>query len=814
MNRISQDLRYALRQLRKSPGFAAAVVLTLALSIGANTAIFSVVNALLLRPLPYSHPERIGTVMMRITGIGDPEEHTRIDGESWEQLRDNVPAVQAAVSSRGTDGVNLQFGSSVQYVHHQRVSAHYFDVLGIHPALGRNFSEEEDRAGGANAVILSYGLWRNTFHSDPHILGQAILLKGEPYTVVGVLPSGVKPPTAADLWIPIRPSRTGEGGGTNYDAIVRLRDGATWQQANAQLSSIRISDFTSLEKRYPGAHAYFYSLPLQQGLAREYRTPSLVLLLATGFILLIACANLAGLTLVRVSRRGSEIALRLALGATRADILRQLWIENLLLALLGALAGLAVGSLALRSLMALVPPGFLPVSGLGMDGRVLAFAFAAALFTSILFGMLPALQARRVNLQSAISAGGSRSVARGSGARTRSALIAGEVALTVLLLSAAGLLVRTLIYFETLPPGFDPNHVMTAKLSLDDARYHDPAVFQKLLIQSVAAMRRIPGVESAAVGLSLPYERGLNDDIKVLDGAHAGYDNAAGVVYVTPDYFAALRIPVLAGRAFTDGDTSASQCVAMVNQAFARKFIQQTDPIGRHLQSGSRACEIIGLASDVAKTPGLIGDAPLTHEPSIYVPATQVSKGLLSVAHIWFQPSWIVRTSGPVAGITRQMQQALASVDPNLPFSGFYAMKDILAEALLYQRIEVDLLVAMAALALLLSIVGIYGLVSNLVVQRTREIGIRIALGSSFREAMIEIGRSGAIATAIGIAAGLALSLIALRVMRSVIYGVRTYDPATLAGVTLLLAAVALTASLLPTLRIMRIDPSSTLREE
>jgi predicted permease len=423
--------------------------------------------------------------------------------------------------------------------------------------------------------------------------------------------------------------------------------------------------------------------------------------------------------------------------------------------------------------------------------------------------MLPALTTRKIDVRSAIATRGSSAH---SSLRLRQSLIVGEVALTVVLLAASGLLIRTLIHFESLPPGFNPSGIMTAKASLDDARYHDPIAFQKLLTSSTAAMRKIPGVENAAVGLTLPYERALNDNLTISDGPNAGQQALTASVYTTPGYFETLQIPLLAGRTFTDSDTAASQPVAIVNQTFARKYLKSDNPVGRYLNKNML---IIGVVADVQAFPALESlDVPVGTEETVYTPASQLDQHALAIVHIWFQPSWIVRTSQPVTGLTSQMQRALASADPNLPFSGFYSMSDLLNRTLAMQRIEVALLSTMAGLALLLSAIGIFSLVANMVAQRTREIGIRIALGSSIRRAMLNVGSSGLLASSIGLLLGLALSALALRTMRSVLYGLGVYDPATLTAVILTLAIIILLAATLPTLRIATIDPAKTLRED
>ena len=806
MGVFAQNLGLAVRQLRRNPGFTAAVIFTLALAVGANTAIFSIVNALMIKNLPYAQPERLGTVNMRVTGAQPSDDRSVLDGEQWKMLRDNAPSLLSGASGWGLSGVNLRAGESAQYIHAGRISAHYLDVLAIHPAAGRNFTETEDRPHGPKTAILSYGLWRNTFAGDRNLIGQSIFLKGEPYTVVGILPQGVTTPLNADLYTTLQPSRQGEGQGHNYLLITRLREGATWQQADAEINRAWKASAEQMAKENPGAQVTFYSVPLQKGQTAELRPKALILMLAAGFILLIACANLAGLTLVRMVRRTPEMATRLALGASRWQIQKQLWVENLLLALVGGVAGVSVGYVALHGLLSLLPENFLPVAEVPLDGRVLAFTLLVALATSVFFGMLPALTLRKLDLRSS-----NRSVAGGDRLRLRQTLIVGEVALTVVLLAASGLLIRTLIHLQTLPPGFDSAGVMTAKASLDDARYHDPAAFRSLLDSTTAAMQRIPGVQNAAVGLTLPYERPLNDGVTIHDGPETGQQGGADVVYMTPGYFDALRIPLLAGRGFTASDGPDTQPVAVVNRAFARKFFHGANPVGRTLNDG---VVIVGMVADVQISPCFGHSSPLSGEETAYIPAAQVNGRLLTLVHTWFQPSWIVRTAAPVEGLTAQMQRALSSADPSLPFSGFYAMSELRAETLATQRIEVALLSAMAALALLLSAVGIFALVANIVAQRTREIGIRIALGSSVRQAMAHVAGSGLRASALGLVLGLLLCVAALRALRSVLYGVGVYDASTLAAVIFTLVLVTLLATTVPALRIARIDPATTLRDE
>jgi macrolide transport system ATP-binding/permease protein len=812
---LLQHLRFSARQLRRDPGFTVTVVVTLALAIGANTAIFSLVNAVLLKPLAYDRPERLGTIFARVTGSqsSDADARKQIDGQQWEMLRDDVPALISAVSGSSNLAVRLQAGSHVQYVRDGRVSARYFNVLSLLPVLGRTFTEDEDRPHGPKAAILSYGLWRSAFEANPNVLGRAVLVKGEPYTVVGVLSENATTPLNADLYTVLQPSREGEGASINYQAIARLRDGATWQQADAEINrawteSLHTRDFV---RANPGARVAYYLVPLQAGVTRALRPQVLGLMLSAGFILLIACANLAGITLVRMLARSREIATRLAIGASQWQIQKQLWIENVLLAAIGGTAAIAIGFVALRGLLLLLPEHFLPVTTVPLDARVLAFTLSIALVTSIFFGMLPALTTRNVNLRSAMT---SRTVIGGGRVGLRQALIAVEVALTVVLLTAAGLMIRTLIHLETLPPGFNPYNVITAKASLDDVRYYDPANFHKLLDESVTAMRAIPGVENAAVGLSVPYERTLLSAVTLSDGSRAGRRVMTHKVYVTPSYFETLQVPLFAGRTFTDADGPQSQPVAIVNRAFARKFFAGQAAVGRYLDEKT---SIVGVVSDIVMSSAgqlIAGSEPLTSEETMYVPGAQVNdRNLLSLVHGFLQPSWLVRASRSTAGLNVRMQRALASADPNLPFSGFHSMQDLMAETLTTQRIQVALLAAMASMALLLSAVGIFALVANLVAQRTREIGVRMALGSTVQQAMLDVGRSGVSASASGLVLGLLLCAGTLRVMRSVLYGVDVYDARTLGVVVVTLAAVTLLATT-PALRVATIDPVKALRDE
>jgi predicted permease len=807
MDRLMHDLKQAMRGLRRDRGFTATVVITLALAVGANTAIFSIYNALVLTNLPYQEPERLGAIYARVSGKQAGDARRTIDGEQWELLRDNVPSLRSAVYLKARAGANLQAGSYVQYLHVGRVSAQFFDVLGLNAVMGRTFSAADDLTGSGKVAVLSHALSRTAFGGRSDVLQQVVMLGGEPYTVIGVLPDSVDTPLNADVYTALRPGRDNEGRGTNFEAIVRLQPGATWQQADIELNRAWDTSGRRVAVRTAGDEVTYHTVSLQQGQTEALRPQLLGLMAASGLILVIASANLAGLSLVRMRRYRGDFALRLALGASPNRILSEWWLESLLLAIAGGAAGIGAGFLALRGLLLLLPEGFLPTANVGLDMRVLSFTLFVSLLASVMFRVVPTLFTSRAALRSSFA---SRTVAGGGGLRIRQGLIAGEVALTVVLLAAAGLLVRTVIHLETIPPGFNSANVVSTKASLSDAKYRDPAAFRALLDRGLEEIRAVPGVEGAAVALTLPYERPMITRVTLADGRPLQTNQ----VYVTPGYFETLQIARVSGRTFADSDSADAEPVAVVNQAFARKFFGAEDPVGRHLDMTLRlvgvvADTVVSSASQLNK-----GSAPLTKEETLFIPAAQVADArLLAMIHTLLQPSWIVRTAGPVAGVPAQVQQAMARVEPTLPLSGFSSIDDIMKTTLAVQRLQVTLLLAMALLALVLSALGIFALVAETVAQRTREIGIRLALGSTSRGAIVDVGKPGVIASALGLMAGLALCSLVLGALRSVLYGVEAYDAVTLAAVVLTLTLVTAVATVLPALRIAGIDPSLTLRD-
>jgi macrolide transport system ATP-binding/permease protein len=535
-----QDLRYALRLIRQNWGFSLTVIAILALCIGANTAVLAVVNGAMLRPLPYAEPDRVTQIVAKYPNEGAEATASNFNGATWEGIRDNASFLEPAVYSAGSSGINLGVNGSGVYVKQQRVCAGFFHVLGASPLVGREFMPDEDRPNGPSAVILSHALWQKFFHGDPAVIGRGILLRGEPYTVVGIMPAGFRSDANADIWTPIRPSRNGEGSGSNYHIIARLRPGASWRQASSQLEVVT-GELTRQRVFNKDAGARLDIVPLLEGRTSDLREPLLLLSAAVAFVFILGCVNIGGMLLARSSGRVGEIATRLALGAPFSRIVRQLLIESTTLGLLGGFAGALVGWAALAGLREFGALTFPFLETVQLDWRVLAGTLVLTLIAGIAFGLAPAWQASRVDLRSAQS--GSRGVAGRKRFLSLGLLVGGQVALTVPLLFGAGLFLHTFLHLWNLDPGFDPNHVLTAKFSLLDARYQTPAQMTQFYDKVVQRLHDTPGIEAAAVALSLPYERALNDGVTIPGTPRPVISN---LTYITPEYFAALRIPCCA----------------------------------------------------------------------------------------------------------------------------------------------------------------------------------------------------------------------------------------------------------------------------
>ena len=802
---LLQDLRYGARVLRKSPGFTLAAVLTLALGVGATTAIFSVVNAALLRPLPYPEADRLLYVgqLYRdgLAGSGEPKFlFWREQSRSFEAL--------ACYSGYGGAGGNLAGGQEAEYVRGLRVSEDFFRVLGVYPALGRAFTHEEDQPGGAGVAILSYGLWQRSFGGDRGLIGKTVILNDRPVTVVGIMPPHFRFGSEVGLFVPMR-ARPGANVDPNAEVVGRLKPGVSFQEAQAELKVIAEKYRAAfprqmLESESVGAQPY-------QGFFTEGVAKYLWLILgAVSFLLLIACANVANLQLARAAARRREIAVRLALGAGGGRVARQLLTEGLVLALAGGAAGLLLALWGTPLLSALIPRGILPpVAEVSVDWRVLAFALAASVVTGLLFGAAPALQARRVDVNSALKdSPGKGATARG---RLRNALVVAEVALALVLLVGAGLLVRTFANLLGVAPGFDPHNVLTFQIDLNGGRYDTASKAAAFYRDALERISHLPGVEAAAVTNKLPLDWQFN--MPVVLNARPDQAQNVQVRMISPDYFRVMKIDVRQGRAFGDTDISAAPPVVLVNEAFAQRFLRGENPLAQQLSVGrgtdDPARQVVGVVADV-KQQGLDRPAP----PMVFVPLAQVPDKLMAIFRTFTSANFVVRTTGEPLGLTQAVKREVAALDPTLPLSHVSSMEEVGARSVASQRFNMLLLGLFAALGLGLAAVGIYGVLSYAVAQGTREIGIRMALGAQRSSVLWLVAGQGMTLTLIGMAVGIAASLALTRLMESLLFGVSATDPLTFAGISLLLGLVALAACLIPARRATKVDPLIALRYE
>ncbi|MDQ2773777.1 MAG: ABC transporter permease [Acidobacteriota bacterium] len=814
---VWNTLRHTLRQLRKSPAFTITVIATLALCIGANTAIYTVVDAMFFRPLPYPHPESLVMLSTVYSKGGAFDVDTSQDGHQWELVRDHASLLEAAVAGSG-NGLNLVSGGRVEYVQNQRVSANFFHVLGLTPLLGREFSRAEDVPNGPALAILSYSLWQRVFHGDPGVLGRSIDLRGAPYTVIGIgrpafrtVPLGFGSDIPPDVWTPLQPSRSGEGGGDNYGVIARLKAGVTIAQANGQLNSI-VSEMVSGRHLPSGMSVEERAIPLQAGITYDLRSRVDLMWGAVVLVLLIGCVNIAGILLTRSAARSREFATRLALGASRSRIILELLVEAILLAFAGGVMGVIFGEFALEGLLWLSPGEFTLMGPVQLNLHVMALMMAVSLATSIVFGLFPAFEASSVDLRSALVEGG-RSNAGSRRQWRRQCLVFAEVALGVVLVVAAGLLIRTFMIVANAPPGFDARHLMIASASLQDARYATSAAGARLFRESVQRIEQIPGVQSAAVALSSPYSRPLNEPLTEANGRPVR--GITELTYATPGMFETLRMRVLHGRVFTNADSANNAPVAVVNEAFLRRYIHGTaDPISTSIKVGGGSLRIVGVVNNVQETNGIGLGGPIDQFPEVYVPVEQFTNGSFAMANTWFSPVWLVRTYGDVPRLEQDMQRALAAVDPLLPFSSFKTMPEVRGHALQQQRYQAAIFSVFAGLTILIAALGIYGLVAQSVAQRTREMGIRLALGATMQGVIRTAAFPGIALSAAGIAVGSVLALFVTRLLKGLIWNVAPTDPTTFVLTAALLIAVAALASVIPALRLAHVDPASILHDE
>ena len=806
-----QDARYARRMLRKNPGFTAVAVLTLALGIGANTAIFSVVYAVLLKPLPYAHPEQLVTAFQANTQEGVPEdgvsypnfEEWRAQNHVFSELA-GITAHQLTLTGRGEPSV---VDTSV-------VTPEHFALLDVKPLHGRVFFPAEGKQGAPPVVIISENLWRGTLGADPRILGSSIILDKRPFTVVGIMPAGFRSPfieTKQEVWIPLVQdplfgSWMARRGGHWLPVFGRLKPGVSIAQAQAEMDAI--SD--RLAREFPAENKGWTVrlVPLQKEIVGDVRTALLVLLGAVGLVLLIACANIANLLLTRATSRSKEIAVRTALGAGRARIIRQLLSETAVLGLLGGIIGIALAYAGVQVLGSLMPENLPRLNPIRVDNFVLAFALVLSAIASVAFGLVPAIFSANSNIQGSLRDGGGRSGESLNRRRARSFLAAAEISLAMVLLVAAGLLLRSFSKLTSVSPGFETHSIVKAEVSLPQFQYSTPAqwiVFSDKLLAQVQAQ---PGMQDTAVAVPLPIVNGkinLGFDIVGAPPASAAESRLADYASVSPEYLRVMGIPLLAGRFFNQQDILSAPRVSVISKTFAQRYFPNQDPIGKRLNFGfppnpDVEREIVGIVGDVRDVS--LGEAP---GPMMYVPFAQV-------------PFWganlVVKSTLSTSAVAAAIRQEVQNIDRDLPVTDVAKLPDLIDASVSQQRFRTFLLGLFAAMALILAATGIFGVIAYSVACRTNEIGIRLALGASRSAILRMILRETLLLTLAGLLVGIPCALAASHFVGHLLFGVSANDPVTLAAVAFTLAAVAAFAGFLPARRAMRVDPVIALRHE
>ncbi|MEA2691275.1 MAG: putative transport system permease protein [Acidobacteriota bacterium] len=822
MDLFRQDLRHALRRLAKTPGFTVIAVLTLALAIGANTAIWSVVHGLLLKPLPFPRPDRLVQVMR-----GSPQ-GTSVDVAIPRFLywRDHAQVFDhlATFDNLGS-GFNLAGSGLPERIVGSRVSRDFLTVLGVRPVLGRDFLPEEDRPGARRVALLSHGLWTRRFGADPQVLGRPLRMNGEGYTVVGVMPAGFRFPAKAELWTPLQLD-LGSREKANYLEIAgRLRDGIGLAQARAAMKTVDRQFASSFPGMLYDPRESVVVQPLQERLYGQLRPALLVLMTAVFSVLLIACVNLANLQLARAAARRREIAIRSVLGAGAGRIVRQLLTESLLVAFAGGAAGLLLGAAVLPLLLAFSPAQIDLLAPIRIDGSVLAATAGLALLSGLLFGLAPALGAARSDPHEAIQEGSNRTAGGRRGVRVRRLLVIAEVALSLVLLTAAGLLAKSFSGLLGTAPGFSSDGVLTAKLSLPEGRYGNPAALDRFNRQVLEKAAAIPGVTQAAFATSLPLEGGPDLPFTI-EGRYRGKGSEEGVGEaqyraVTADLFAALRIPLTAGRPFTAADGVGAPGVALVNETAARRFWPKGGSMGARITLGQPFVPeladpaprtVVGIVKDVREL-GLGEAVPAI----VYLPIAQMPASFAGKLVALLPMSLVVRTAGSGgagAGLAAALDRAVWAVDPEQPVNDVRWMDEIVSRSLGLERFGALLLGVLALMALLLAAMGIYGVLSYLVEQRTREIGVRMALGATGLAVQRMVVGQGMAAVLAGVVLGLAGALGLTRLLGSLLVGVSAHDPTAFALAPVVLLSVALLASGLPALRASRMDPVVALQRD
>jgi putative ABC transport system permease protein len=815
MESLLQDIRYSLRRLLKSPAFTLIVILTLALGIGANTAIFSAVNAVLLRPLGYGEPERLVTIEHLYPSLGGMKAPVSVPG--FLDYQRQARSVESMAVETGW-AANLTGEGEPERLQGARVTGRFFGTLGVPAERGRPLLPGEDSAGREHVAVLSHGLWQRLFGGSPGVIGRSLSLNGESYQVVGVMPREFHDVQNrnVELWIPLvfRPDQMADGERTHefLNLVGRLRTGVPLEQAAAEIRTLA----EQLKRQYPDAYPPDWSLvttPLAQRMVGDVRPALLVLLGAVGFVLLIACANVANLLLARAAARSKEIAVRTALGASRDRLIRQLLTESVLLALMGGVLGLLLAFWGVRAIIALNPANLPRADEIGVDGPVMLFTLVVSLMTGLLFGLAPAVHTATSDLHGMLKEGGRGSAGDRGGQGVRRMLVVAEVALALTLLTGAGLLIKSFARLQGVDPGFDPGHLLTFNLSLPAARYQTDTAQIAFFDQVTPALSAVPGVRGVGATSVMPFGGGWSTGSFEIEGYQAPPKQPGpwgDIRIVSPGYFATLGIPLRRGRLLADQDRAGSPMVAVIDDEFVRRYWPHDDPIGKRFTFGPPAgatdttsrewIEVVGVVGHT-KQEGLDAENRL----QLYLPYRQSGLPFLTFA---------VRTAGRPEQYVNPVRRAVQSVDPEQPLSGIRSMDELISRSVGQRRLSMMLLSLFSGIALLLASVGIYGLMSYSVAQRSRELGVRIALGAARLDVLRLVLRQGMSLALTGILIGVGAAFALSRVIESQLFGVRATDPTTFVAVALLLGLTALAANLIPAWRATRVDPAVVLREE
>jgi predicted permease len=808
MSNFLQDLRYGARMLRKKPAFSIIAIITLALGIGVNTAIFSVVNTVLLKSLPYPEAEQL----MRIgRGYGPGQVYVASEPK-FIYWRDHNQSFESMTAFQGLGaGLNLSGSGEPEYVDGMQVSVDFFRVLGVSPAVGRAFTLEEDTPGGERVVILTDSLWQRRYGAIPDILGQQITLNGQSHTVVGILPADFQLPWSNDVFLPLRPKAGTMDGSHNWTVVGRLKPGVTEAQAAAEMRQIAESFRAEFPRMIQDKETVNIA-GWQSLLTSEIRQPLLILLGAVSFVLLIACANVANLQLVRSASRRKEMAIRLAVGARWGRLARQLMTEGILLALIGGGVGVFVAMWGADALKTFSPSGMIPLTGdIDFDWRVLSFTLATTVITGILFGLAPALQATRVDVNPALREESRSSTS--SRSRLRSVLVVAEVALAFVLLIGSALLIRTFYNLQQVDMGFNPKNVLTFQVALSGASYNKSAAVAEYVRQAEERLRALPGVESVAMTSNLPMAMQFNLPF-MLEG-QTEPQGATQYRVISPEYFRVMNIGLRSGRTFDESDKTTSEKVIIINEGFARKYFPDTDPLGKRLCAGCSGFgdpemrRVVGVVADT-KQFGLATDSPYT----IFIPLSQMTDQLMLNNKRFLPNNFVIRTARDPMSLSAAVKKEMLDLDLTQPTKSIRTMEQIIALSLESERFNMSLLTVFAGLGLLLAAIGIYGVISYSVMQRTHEIGLRMALGAKRSDVLRLVIQQGMSLAVIGVVIGLGGALALTPVMKSLLFGITAADPFTFIVISLLLAAVALAACYIPARRATRVDPMVALRYE